>query len=250
MSGVADQPQGAYAEIYEKAARDILQDLQLILHEPELDTRPVELEQYRHLDRRWYRAQSQALEAAGFRWLRDLDGSAIAAQGSPPPVIRVMLSADGATSAALYHVIPRSPGFLMKSLLFLMRKWQTAKIVELTTHLADDRVLVTLNQGELNAFEPPPNTSRRSLPVTDMAEACLRSHQADLAQAGATPRVFQGFEDLDAARRAQRDRRNAWRDQVGILPSELDRMLKPHGQHGEAIRPYLVRALKLRDLRG
>ncbi|MBK6686810.1 MAG: hypothetical protein IPG45_20255 [Deltaproteobacteria bacterium] len=250
MGTFAEEQSQGLAEIYEKAAKDIMGDLQLVLHEPELSPGATELERFAKIDHGWYRSTTKALEEKGFRVLRDLDGTPLTAKGSPPPAIRVLLSGDGRSSAALYHVMPRSPGFFMKSLLFLMGKWQTARIVELTSYDESNRVWITVNQGDVNPFASAPNVSRRHLPIKTGLAALLEAHQSHLAGATAPLRTFRGFEDLDAARRAQREVQNQWRNQVGLLKEELDRMLAPHGKHGEAIRPYLERALKLRDLRG
>ena len=250
MGTFAEEHSRGLAEIYEKAAKDIMRDLQLVLHEPELPADPTELERFAKIDHGWYRSTTKALEQRGFRLQRDLDGTPLTAQGSPPTVIRVLQSADGRTSAALYHVMPRSPGFFMKSLLFILGKWQTARIVELTSYDESNRVWITINQGDVNPFASAPNVSRRHLPIKTSLDAILEAHQSHLASADAPIRSFRGFDDLDAARRAQREVQNQWRNQVGLLTEELDRMLAPHGKHGEAIRPYLERALELRDVRG
>lgn len=230
-------------EVYAKAAADIVGDLELVLREPPLDTRPTELARFPWLDRGWYERSTRALQGFGFRALRDVDGAALTAKGAPPSCVRVFLNDEGTSSVALYQVIPRSPGLILKSILWALGKWPKPKIIEFMSYSEGDRVASTSNQGEVNQFTPAPNLSRRTLPLDSSVEAVWRAHEQHLATLGGRWRRFSTFEQLDAAREAQRQRQNEWRERAGLLPEEVDRLLAPHGKHGAAIRPYLERAL-------
>lgn len=229
--------------VYAKAAADIVVDLELVLREPPLDTRPTELARFPWLDRGWYERSTRALEGFGFRALRDIDGAALTAKGAPPSCVRVFLDDEGTSSAALYQVIPRSPGFVLKSILWVLGKWPRPKIIEFMSYAEDGQAASTSNQGEVNQFSPAPNLSRRALPLGSSVEVVWRAHERHLTSLGCRWRRFSTFEQLDAAREAQRHRQNEWRRAVGLLPEEIDRILAPHGKHGAAIRPHLERAL-------
>lgn len=235
------------APVYEKAANDVVRDLRLVLDEPALDPSPTELARFKWLDLRWYDKSSRALEALGFRVLRDLDATALTAEGAPPSAVRVMLSEDGRTSAAIYQAIPKSPGFFVKLLLRVFGKWTVAKVVELTSYSTNGLVLNTSNQGEVNHFTPAPNCKRRSLPLGTSPQEVWEAHQAHIAAENVTLQSFSDFDPLNAAREAQRARQTAWRREVGLLPEELDRMLAPHGANGVALRPYIEKALRERE---
>lgn len=230
-------------EVYAKAARDVVADLEIVLCEPKLDTEPADLARYRWLDRRWYARATKQLERRGFRFLRDIDATAVTAKGAPPSCVRVLLSDDGCTAAALYQSVPRSPRPLMKALLWLTGHWHKPRVVELSSYTEDGRVLSTSNQGGLNQFSFPPNVSRRSLSLGAPVKEVWSVHRTHLEGAGTRAVRFYDFEGLEAAREAQRAKQNAWRLEVGILPEELDRLLAPHGAHGAALRPHIERAL-------
>ena len=243
MSTFAEEKARGLDEAYRKAAQDVIADLQNVLAEPELDIRPVELERFEKVDRAWFGRATETLKSLGFRHLRDMDASALGPKGAPPMCVRVLLSEDGSTSAALYQVIPRSPGLLLKAILWMMRKWQTPRIVELISYGKDGRVVSTSNQGDVNQFSSPPNSSRRQLPLTASIEEVHAAHQVHLSETNLAPRRFVDFDQLNAAREAQRAHQNAWRLEVGLMPEELDRLLAPHGANGERIRPYIEKGL-------
>lgn len=119
----------------------------------------------------------------------------------------MLLDDDGRSSAALAQLIPRSPGALLKAVLWVTGKWPKPKIIEFTSYAEDGRVCSTSNPGEVNQFSPAPNVSRRSLPLGASVEEVWRAHPAQL------------------------------------LAEEIDRLLAPHGKHGEMVRPHLLRAL-------
>ncbi len=243
MSTFQEEKQRGLDDVYSKAAREVLADLELVLAEPKLDTRPSDLRGFAALDKAWFARTTTILEGRGYRHLRDLDATALTAKGAPPMCVRVMLAEDGRTSVALYQAVPRSPGKLIKAVLWLMRKWQKPCVVEFVSYTEDERVIGTSNQGEVNQFSPPPNCLRRSLPLSASVLEVLAAHEAHVASSNARLRSFGGFDDLDAAREAQRQKQNAWRLEVGLLPEELDRMLAPHGESGVKLRPYIERAL-------
>lgn len=239
----------AMEEVYAKAARQVAEHALRVVREPALDTRPVEIARYPHIDENHFERCTAALTAQGFRVLRDLDARNLVEDGAPHPLIRVLLDEEGTTSAAVMHVTPKSPGFVIKLLLRVLGQWVEGRVVELWTMFADG-ILSTSNMGDLNAFSPPPWMDRRTLPLRSSVEEVLEAHRAAVAERlrdGSEVRAFVGFDDLNAAREENRQRSNSWRREIGgLLPEEIDRLLAPHGKHGARVRPHLERELAAR----
>jgi hypothetical protein len=235
-------------DVFTKTAVDVVNDIERVLIQPRLDTTPVQPKDFRGMDTGWLTRATTALQASGFTHLRDIDGTPLTADGSPPTMIRVMLGDGGTVSAALYHVRPRSPGFFTKLLLMILGKWPKApRIVELTSYF-DDIVVLTVNQGDISPFQQPPWVLHRTLPVDTDIGAILASHRRRVSEiaGGITPRVFAGFDDLNRIRDEKRVATNTWRASVGLMRDELDRMLAPHGEGGVKMRPYIERELARR----
>lgn len=232
--------------VYEKEALKVFQNLSIVLHEPDVDPSPADLAQFEAMDHAWYRRATDELARAGYTLMRDLDGAPLTAKGAPPSCIRVLRSPDGTTAAALYHVVPASPGAVLKLLLRLLGQWRAARVLELTSTTADDRLVITCNQGDINAFAPGPGVHRDSLPPDTSIADVIAAHERHRARVGAPLRAFASFDAYNAARIDHVARRNAWRAQVGVLPEELDRLLAPHGATGQKIRPHLERLLRER----
>jgi hypothetical protein len=240
---------GAIDEIYVKTAREVADDAVRVMREPPLPSTPARLDGYPHLDVAFYERTTSSLEDQGFRVLRDVDASPLVVPGSPPPVVRVLLD-EGTTSAALFHVVPKNPGFIYKLLLRFTGRWIEPRIVELWTWF-DDVIVATTNAGEASFFSAPPWMKRTHLRLGASALEVLERHRALVDElrlaTGKEPRRFLGWEDLEAAREENRVRSNAWRREIGgILPEELDRMLAPHGEHGRMLRPHLEREIAAR----
>jgi hypothetical protein len=248
MSGFNDAERDPMHDVFTKTAVDVVNDIERVLVQPKLDPTPVQPQDFRGIDTAWLAHATTTLLAAGFTHLRDLDGTPLTADGSPPTMIRVMLGEGGTISAGLYHVRPRSPGFFTKVLLMLLGKWPKApRIVELTSYF-DDIVVSTVNQGDISPFQPPPDVLHRTLPVDTEIAALLASHRRRIAEiaGGMQPHAFEGFDDLNRARDERRVASNTWRQSVGLLGEELDRMLAPHGEGGVKLRPYIERELARR----
>lgn len=247
MSAWREEYERSMADTYRKVARDVVDDLRLVLFEPPIDTRSVSLDAYPHLDRGWYDEATRTLESLGFRHLRDVDATPLAGKGLPP-CIRVLLSSDGRTTAGLYQLVPRAPGILARVWLGLTGKWPgKPRVVELMSYFPGG-AYSTSSQGELNHFQLAPGSSRRTLPLGTSPAALLEAHHAHVAPVADRLVVFDGFEAVNQAREAQRLHSHRWRAEVGLLDSELDRLLAPHGSTGEKLRPYLVAELAARRL--
>lgn len=248
MSILEDAEREAMHDVFVKAAVEVVDDVERVLRQPALDVTPVTPRDFRGMDVAWLEDTTRALVSEGFTHLRDVDGTPLLAEGSPPAMVRVLLGDANTVSVALYHARPRSPGFFLKLLLMVLGKWPKApRVVECTSYL-DDVVLTTSNQGDVNAFEHPPWVVNRTLALGVSPAAVLTLHREQIeAHAGRVmPRMFNGFDDLNRAREEQRVAANAWREEVGLKDTELARLLAPHGEQGQKVRPYIVAELRRR----
>lgn len=245
MSAWRDEYERSMAETYRKVAKDVVDDLRLVLAEPPIDTQPVSLDAYPHLDRRWYEETTRTLESLGFRHLRDVDAAPLAGKGMRP-CIRVMLAADGRTTAGLYQLVPRAPNILARVWLSLTGKWPGKPcIIELLSYFPGG-AYSTSSQGELNHFQLAPGSSRRLLPLGTAAATLVEAHHAHVVPVVDRLVTFEDFEAVNQAREAQRLHSHRWRAEVGLLDTELDHLLAPHGATGEKLRPYILAELAAR----
>lgn len=224
----------------EALARRVVAHLDGVFREPPLPPDPVRLVAFPHLDKAWYAASTARLERLGFRHLRDLDGSTVAGPDAPAPVVRVLLSADGTTGAALYHLRPVRLGLRVKVRLWLASSLPKAQhIVEFTTWTADG-VVSTSNQGTGVPFDAPPWMVRERLALGTPVETVLARH---LVLRPESARAFRDFDDLYRARDEHRLRVQAWRRAVSLSPDEITRVLSSAGAAAEALRPYFEQEL-------
>jgi hypothetical protein len=228
-------------ERWQQAAREIVDALQFVLREPSLDLSPTSPDRFPHFEPRWYAEQTQALEALGFTRLRDVDGGPLVPSNTHGGLIRVFRSPDGRSSAAIYVVKPKSPGFFTRFLLELLRRYpKTQRVLEFMSHRDDGVVLTTTGQSQ---FEVVPGSVRAV--VTGTPGDVWARHQAQLETAGLV-KTFDSMEQLGALREAQRLRQRRWRDEVGLLEKELDALLAPYGENGRRVRPHVEAELKRR----
>lgn len=233
----------AELERWQKAAREIVDALELVLREPALDLAPTTPERFARFDARWYAAQTAALEALGFTQLGDVDGAPLCPPNTHPALIRVFRSPDGRSSGAVFVVTPKAPGFFTWLLLKLLGKWpRTQRIVEFMSYGTEGVLLTTTGHSQ---FLMPPGTERRVMPIDAPAATVWAEHQAALARAGEVA-TFDTLPALGALREQQRQRQHRWRAEVGLLPEELDALLAPYGENGRRVRPHVVDELKRR----
>lgn len=248
MRSLDDAEREAMHDVFVKAAVEVVDDVERVLRQPALDVTPVGPNDFRGMDVRWLESSTRALLDDGFVHLRDVDGTPLLAEGSPPAMVRVLLGDANTVSVALYHARPRSPGFFLKLLLMVLGKWPKApRVVECTSYL-DDVVLTTSNQGDANVFAHPPWVVNRTIALGASPAAVLAVHREQIAtHAGRVmPRMFGDFDALNRAREEQRVAANRWREEVGLTELELGRLLAPHGEHGQKIRPYIEHELRRR----
>lgn len=223
---------------YKKVARDVMEDLRLVLDEPELSDAPSELTAFPWLDASWYLKKTRELEALGFSVLRDIDGSPLRSRYTHASMIRVMVSADQRTSAGVYWIKAKAslPLYLLMKLL---GKWPApAAVVEFISY-SNGGGTVTLNQA--SSFDAPPGYDRRVVEATTPLNEQLRTHTSRLP---AEVDILSSFDRLFALRRGQLERQRMWRRQITIQKAELDRLLRPHGKNAEMIRPFLEQELR------
>ncbi|HBL27915.1 MAG TPA: hypothetical protein DD490_13840 [Acidobacteria bacterium] len=129
--------------------------------------RVAEPARFSHLDLAWYEETSGFFESAGFRRLGDLENITI--NESPHAAGRTMLrylsGAGGSILACLVHIVPENPPGA-----------HGAKLVELTTRLADGGFLITSTAAQAGAMSFPP-ALRIDWQIGALPPALLAAHR-------------------------------------------------------------------------
>jgi hypothetical protein len=186
------------------------------------DFRPATPADFEGLDRRYYEETAQDLAGRGFRHLGDLVDETIEETSGITPPIRVLVSADGTTMVALYHLIP--PGTPDGAEPMLM--------CDVTTEFGDGVQLVTSNAEGADLMTPPPQIEKRQLPLRTPVPELLRAHASERetlaarrGPAGAAPVTVVTLDDAIQSERRQQALKNAFRKGIGYLdPAEVRRI--------------------------
>lgn len=193
------------------------------LYEKLHEFRPAAEADFEGLDRDYYENTTRELLGRGFRQLGDLVDQTIEETSGVVAPIRVLVSADGTTTAALYHLVP--PGMPPDADKLLM--------CDVTTEFDDGTFLITSNTEGHDLMTPPPQFQRRQFPLSTPVAQMLVAHASDLDQLtakkvsdrGASPVVIETIADALASERRQQAAKNAFRKGIGYLdPEEVRRI--------------------------
>lgn len=195
------------------------------LYEKLHEFRPAAEADFKGLDRDYYENTTRELLGRGFRQLGDLVDQTIEETSGVVAPIRVLVSADGATTAALYHLVP--PGMPPDADKLLM--------CDVTTEFDDGTFLMTSNTEGSDLMTPPPQIQRRQFPLRTRVAEMLAAHASDLDQltakkasdggGGASPVIIETVADALASERRQQAAKNAFRKGIGYLdPEEVRRI--------------------------
>lgn len=193
------------------------------LYEKLHEFRPAAEADFEGLDRDYYENTTRDLLGRGFRQLGDLVDQTIEETSGVVAPIRVLVSADGTTTAALYHLVP--PGMPPDADKLLM--------CDVTTEFDDGTFLMTSNSAGHDLMTPPPQIQRRQFPLDTPVADMLAAHASDLDQltakkasdGGASPVIIESIADALASERRQQAAKNAFRKGIGYLdPEEVRRI--------------------------
>ncbi|HZQ61746.1 MAG TPA: hypothetical protein VFC24_10380 [Casimicrobiaceae bacterium] len=189
------------------------------------------------LDRSYFQRAGDELKRRGFRDLgcyRIEAGRGEAADGLR---YRLLVSADGATRAAVAVVRARVAhvGWVTRALAFLLGRMPRARrVIELATTLSNGAVITTSNSGQANPFSAPADYDTARLPEDTPLEAQLASHRGRTEKQLARDRSARIERVTDLAsyerlREIEREHRNRHRQSIGyVSDEELRALTKEH----------------------
>jgi cell wall assembly regulator SMI1 len=159
--------------------------------------------------RRWYDKTRDALVACGFEPCADVEPLRNTELNGTRVLLRVLLSGDRRTCAALYRL--EGPMLAME-------------VVDLETELADGRILMTNNSGTSNPFAQPEPMQALALPLGTKVPELVKAHLARFD--GAAARALPDLDAVVALQERQRViKREAARARGWVSDGELRSML-------------------------
>lgn len=227
-----------------KAAQEIIERTNAI-YKPKHEYVPADPRDFRRLSLRFYDEARRTLETERFRFMSDEENLTISrSPGGVRTMIRTLLSADGTTTAGLYHF---KPGFFVRTLMALMGKGYM-KIVDFETEFTDGHFVATSNATSASLMDSPPQIHMTFVPAKTPVLEILRIHQLGVAEylkdnAGVRARSKNDLKDIHEAD----DRLNAIKaefrqKQGGISRDELSRMAgKRNAEEAGEIHDSMVR---------
>lgn len=235
----------------QEGAREILAHLQA-LYVPKHEYVSVRDTDFPHLDLRFYQRARTELEAAGFLHLEDCEDRTLATVPGNvllPVLIRVMVSADGAFTAGIYHA--RIKPLWLRALLFVLRKLP-GRTVDLETEFADGSFVCTSNALGASAIKLPPLVRCEYLPRQTPLPRLLARHRervaARQAEAGVPPRRLTSIADVRASQNRMNALKAAYRGEIGGITQEELEQLAVGGRAQAAEVFTAIQQLQARDV--
>ncbi len=211
------------------AGRKIRNNLQALYDQTHVYEQ-VEARRFRDLDHKFYDASQRRLEQLGFHKIADIENLSITKlQPNLRTFTRLMTSADGSITAAIYHLRFRSLFMRLLSLCRILPR--VVKVVEFQTGFANGTFLCTGNTNNgLNALSQPPGFHNEMLDEEATPEQSLSRHLQIMEEWQARgedflPLPVLSLEDYLAAAERERLLKKEWRENIGYLSDgEMARM--------------------------
>lgn len=211
-----------------QGAREILENIRAT-YVPTHRFESVRLEDFSHVDRRFYENTRTDLEREGFLHLEDAEDVTLAgAKGNvfKRVPIRCLVSGDGTIMAGLYH--PKLKSLWLRFLLFVLGK-RIDRIVDFETEFADGSFVCTSNAFSASAMQLPPLIDALYLPARTPWSVCLAQHRErvarhHLASSAGVVRI-RSIADLRASQNRMNALKAAHRGELqGITLAELEKL--------------------------
>lgn len=213
----------------DEAANAILQNLAAV-YVPTHDYHRVEARDYSHLDLSFYDSTTEFLRGEGFTPMADVqDRTLEQAPGNVlhPVFIRAMVSAEGSTSAGIYHA--RIKPLWLRLLLFVMGK-SRMKVVDFETEFSDGTYVCTSNAMAASSMKLPPSIDVLYLSSRSSPSQVLKAHRDRVSRhasshLGARALTVGSFEEMVCAQNRMNALKAAFRGELGgITKEELERL--------------------------
>jgi len=192
------------------------------LCEPQHEYARVDARQCRHLDLAFYDQSQHRLTLLGFAFLQDEENLTLRRRSiALRTFLRVLLSRDGVTMAALYHF---KPSWMLRLL-----GAKEAKVLDLETQCSNGAFVCTSNAHAAGALNNPPEVDALFLPAGTPVEAVLEAHNQRLARflvshPGVQPVRQNGIEDVHRAQDLLQQIKAAHRKRTGLSKEEWQRL--------------------------
>jgi tetratricopeptide (TPR) repeat protein len=134
----------------DEAAVSIAWQIKQMSEEAPPDYRPTNAREYPSHQRAFEAAATKQLVKLGFEKLGDYDPAHLAVTLARKQMLTLYVRADGHTTAAVFSIKPKWPGFVGWLLTVVKGVYKTARVIELETAFSDGTVLSTNNMGGLN----------------------------------------------------------------------------------------------------
>lgn len=182
----------------------------------------VKASDFKHLDLDLYDKCRSHLEAAGYRFLEDIENVTLRKRTGTRTMQRVLLSGDGTIMAVFYHFRP--------SLGFRMIGAKAVKTLELETQFSDGTFVCTSNAEMAGKLDSPPSITALRLSAVTSWDMILEAHQNQLKkhlsgqQPERTPIKMTSLADVLRAQDDQQLIKSQFRKQTGLSKEELERI--------------------------
>jgi hypothetical protein len=210
----------------EKAAKNIISHIEKV-YVPKHDYSPVDPNNFKHLDLKFYEENMEKLKIMGFRYLIDEEDLTLKGVANDMRTFfRIALSADGTISSALYHPKPK---FWLRFFLWIMR-FKLGKVVDFGTEYSDGSFLVTSNAECAGSMQSPPLVMTEYLSWNSPLEKVYQTHMMrmeaySIVAPDIEPIRCSGIDQLHASQHRLEAIKAAYRKEVGgVTKEELEKL--------------------------
>lgn len=200
----------------EKAA-DQIKEYQKRIYVPRHEYRPINPNDFRRLDLKWYDRTRDLLVGRGCKFLGDFENVTLKGTWNDfQTFMRMLVTSDGATSIGLYH--PKAKWWLR--ILFWLMRIKLGKIIDCESELSDGTYIVTTNAMEAAKVQPPPGFDNEFFPHDTAPEIVYEAHIKRLrdhltSHPGVEPAKMQTQADVLEMQNRMQAAKAAHRQQVG-----------------------------------
>jgi hypothetical protein len=190
---------------------------------PESDWVEVSADEFPKSSVRWSDSCHKKLEKIGFNHLGDFEDVELTPIIGQRIFVRLMLSPDGKTWAAIYKPSMPWPGILGWVKLMISGKWFVPGVIEFESANESRQFIITNNTGDLDLFDISPGIDKHALKKGSSVEKVLASHKDRLLEFGSRSQTLvevTGLGGVVEMQDHQRVMKNEYRHSIGFVTDE------------------------------
>jgi hypothetical protein len=181
----------------------------------------VDCRAFPHISKDFYETTQRSLEKMGFHLAGDVESDLLKRQTpNPRTFLRLMISSDGCTDAAITHL---SPAFLWRVVLFFVGLRRT-KLVEFQSELENGDQVSTTPIRQSSLLPCSPKIHRRCLPLEKSWESLYHQHLVHLdevkKQTGCPARCHKNLTDIASFELSQARIQREYLKSIGWITKE------------------------------